>query len=165
VQHLERSFLYRADWTWQRTEEGLLYLRYYWWCVQAATLILLCLYRRYGLVAAIHGASVSSRHDSCHGWETTRGEPVSAVALTYALRDEAKQREWRAWQASFNAPPAPDIQRPYVTPFNDRDGDYFQVPAPVVVTIAPAIEGTIVDPMEDQELDRLWETFMERTPA
>jgi hypothetical protein len=109
-------------------------------------LVLVSIYRRYGLVAAINGASVSSRHSGTHGWETTRGEPVSAVALIYTMRDDAKQREWASWVSSFDGPPIPDddyydIQRPHVTPFDDRDESYFR---------DPVLEGTIVDPRQDE---------------
>lgn len=107
---LEHSLLYRADWAWQRGSEGLLALRYYWWCIQCATFVgIPAAYRSGGLKGVVVGLGVNPLyfHVERHGIKTCpHGE--SATPLIIILRRERAVRERAMFLGSFEAQPVTD---------------------------------------------------------
>lgn len=120
--------MYRADWTWQRCEEAILAMRYYWWCAQCATFVVLPMVRaQYGWHAVVwclrHAASPAYVYDERHSWHSIRWEfeePVDPWPIIAELREEAKWREKEKFLRSFAAPAQPDRVMP-LTPLMHND--------------------------------------------
>jgi hypothetical protein len=92
--------IYWFDRTWQRSEEGLLILRYCWWCAQFAVLVVLpMIWRHYGAGTAFRAVVfiIDWRYvyPERHSWTGTEKEPVSAVTLIMRLREESEARQSR----------------------------------------------------------------------
>lgn len=129
---LEISFLYRADWAWQRGEEALLGIRFYWWCVQCATFVVLpIVVRRYGLwtlvLVLVDAYDWRYRYEERHSWQNTEEEPRSSWELVAMLREETRQRNRVLFLGSFDAPPRSDtevsriVKGTPLSPLMDRD--------------------------------------------
>lgn len=152
MERFESMFLYGADWTWQRTGEALLTIRFYWWCGQYVLVVILPAVRRqYGwayvcgcVVYAINWRYVYIER---HGWSIE--EPISAVALIFMLRDEERQVEWVSRQPTH-------IQRDRITPLNDRDNDYWSTRDRTIAGVLCATEAAPIR-SPDGDKDDQWD--------
>lgn len=156
MMRLENAFLYRADWAWQRGEESLLVVRYYWWCVQCAAFVMVPLIiRRYGMwvlvLALVDAYDWRYRYDERHSWHNTEEQPRSSWELVDMLRKETAQRERALFLGSFDAPPRSDsglnriVKATALSPLMDRDPN----PWPSVRATAPVVYPTeILKPTE-----------------
>lgn len=143
---LERSLLYRADYLWQRSEETLLTIRYYWWCVQCATFVVLPMcYRADGVRGMVWAYSPAYYYEESHGWHALRWEfenPVSAERLILDLREERAERERHMWLTSFDrkATRGYDYGQHFVTPLLDRAPAPWDGMVPMVKAVHEAPE-------------------------
>lgn len=153
---LEQSLLYRVDWTAQRFEEGLLALRYYWWCGQYTVIVFFPLIvRRYGfwvlIPVIVDLYDWRYRYQERHSWQNTEGEPRQGWDLVRQLRQEQADRNRALFLESFDAPPRSDsgfnriVKGTALSPLMDRDPN----PWPSVRATAPVVYPTeILKPSE-----------------
>lgn len=138
---LTSSLQYRMDWITQRTGEGLLYLRYYWWCGQFFIIALVpAVYRCGGVWGLVYLCGRAYVYEERHGWGQENAR--SAVELIEMLRRES---ELRAFRGLFDSPPQSDdthYGHHYVTPLMDRN------PNPWTDTAVLVLAGVV--PMPDK---------------
>jgi len=128
---------YRMDWITQRSGEGALYLRYYWWCGQFFLCALIpAMYRFGGCWGLVYLCSRAYVYEEEHGWG--RENAKSAVELIEMMRRES---ELRAFRGLFDSPAQPDDAQQYghhyVTPLMDRDPSPWIDTAVLVVAVSP----------------------------
>lgn len=143
----ESKFLYWIDWAWDRSEEGLLTIRFYWWCAQFGTAVVVpVLVRCYGWgTAARYVVFIMTPryvYDERHSWTGTEEEPVSAVELIATLRQEQRDRvaiRNRDWETYHEPVPTKVlsqdwptlVQQAQVHPLIDRLSDYWENKPPL----------------------------------
>jgi len=123
---------------WQRTEEGLLAVRYYYWCLQCAAFVVLpMIYRKYDFRSmvwtAVYGLHPAYEYQERHGWGCEHTDR-SATDLVHMMRRERAQIE-RAWlnRSLAQSPMADGYQ--YVTPLVDRMPPRWEDYAPKVKAV------------------------------
>jgi hypothetical protein len=117
------QIIYVMDWAWQRGEETILTIRFYWWCAQFAILVVLpMVWYRYGarttFCAVVRLVDWRYVYAERHSWTGTDEEPVSAVTLVITLRQEHEQRRLLPVLV------APDYGQRFVTPLDDRQAPW-----------------------------------------
>lgn len=127
----ESRILYWMVWTWDRTEEGLLLIRFYWYCAQFGTFVMMpVVFKRFGgryaFYTLVYVFNCRYVYAERHSWVGTEEEPVSAVELITTLRREAAERYRASWHAGFSGPPQPDpyVQAP-LSPLLHQRPDYW----------------------------------------
>lgn len=132
----ESKMLYWMDWTWDRSEEGLLAIRFYWWCAQFGLVMVSALVHTHGwgfayrrVVMLVNWRYV---YDERHSWTGTDEEPVSAVQLIITLRRERAEQHAQRTLAQLVEQSTQSVQiTRRITPLMDRREDYWDNKPPL----------------------------------
>lgn len=146
---LERSLLYRVDWTHNRIQDLAYTIQFWFWCTEYAAIVITVVWTRWGWYGLIHPEYRSiGKHQGTERASRRMYRGHTPRVAFYSVEATLRMAQYGDGSSSIVRPRPETNDSGFMHPLMDRDTGYWNNP-PACLSAVPEADWSRVTPPED----------------